>query len=167
MMRMRDEADMQVAGEEKKGDGGEGSILSDFENEEEKRREEVEVGGGSGHMGFVGENKTEDYMDYDDEPEVISPVRTNRETDRETERQRDREDRETERGRNLKCILPPKQQEWRKELDELEPKRFSERPPHLFQEGWIDNYYEKASCFTTFTGTKATNTDAARLKKVA
>jgi hypothetical protein len=167
MMTMRDEADLQVAGEEKRGEGGEGSILLDFENEEEKGREEVEVGGGSGHMGFVGENKTEDYMDYDHEPEVISPVRTKRERERErhththTDTHRDRE---TERGRNLKCILPPNQQEWRKELDELEPKRFSERPPHLLQEGWIDNYYEKASCFTISTGTKATNTDAARLK---
>jgi hypothetical protein len=84
MMTMRDEADLQVAGEEKRGEGGEGSILLDFENEEEKGREEVEGGGGSGHMGFVGENKTEDYMDYDHEPEVISPVRTKRERETHT-----------------------------------------------------------------------------------
>jgi hypothetical protein len=35
------------------------------------------------------------------------------------------------------------QEDYAKEIDALDPKTFSDRPPHPTQEGWIDDYYSK------------------------
>ena len=35
------------------------------------------------------------------------------------------------------------QEDYAKEIEALDPKTFSDRPPHPTQEGWIDDYYSK------------------------